>query len=494
MDNPTFTPDLNGDDSLTACAGQLVALFQRLELDSAGLAEQLGPEAAQALYRGEPAAVRWKLANDFDADVALFIRAFFLHDVVPREDFLRVIGDDLGQALADAHLTAPATTSAGSPGVRVMLDIRPHVIAGVDRWVFSDVDASLVAHTPGRDHVLGVGAASLSLLRSTPKSPVASVLDLGTGSGVQLLGQLPVAESITGTDIHPRALALARATLAGAKAGDGSCTVRLKEGSWFDPVAGESFDRIVANPPFVVGPPEISHVYRDSGLELDGATRKVASEAPNFLKPGGTAHLLGAWIHTPDTDWRQRVAAWLPSKGVAAWVIQRDVTDPAHYVATWLKDESLDPRSPEGQDKTWKWLDYFAENDVRGIGVGYIAIQRIGDDDPSDVLAEEMEQPYADDLGPEVEEYFARAEWLRDANRDKVATSNYCIRPGVALEKVSLPDEETRQGFAPPGMADYPHRRATLVARHRQARSQHPGRPQPKRAESRRNCAALRFC
>ena len=193
-------------------------------------------------------------------------------------------------------------------------------------------------HVPGPDHVLGVGAASLSLLQSTPVSPVSSVLDLGTGSGVQLLGQIECAEKITATDVHERALDLATATIAAAGEGD---KVELLPGSWFEPVAGRRFDRLVANPPFVVGLPEVGHVYRDSGLNLDGASELVVSQATDHLTPGGTAHLLAAWVHTSGETWQQRVASWLPDKGIAAWVIQRDVADPALYVSTWKMNPSI---------------------------------------------------------------------------------------------------------------------------------------------------------
>ena len=294
--------------------------------------------------------------------------------------------------LVDANV---AVTNA-SGVVRIALDIRSHVIDGTNRWVFSDVDASIVDHVPGSDHVLGLGAASLSLLRTTPTTPVHSVLDLGTGSGVQLLGQLNSAERIVATDVHERALALAQATLATTDA----THVDFRHGSWFEPVDDERFDRIVANPPFVVGLPEVGHVYRDSGLDLDGASELVVSEAAEHLNPGGMAHLLAAWVHTPDQSWQQRVASWLPRTGVSAWVLQRDVADPALYVSTWLKDESIDPRSPEGWERSRLWLEHFRDNDVTGIGFGFVALQRIDDSLPSEVTAEEIPQAFEDALGP----------------------------------------------------------------------------------------------
>lgn len=173
--------------------------------------------------------------------------------------------------------------------------------------IFSDADASMTQHVPGPEHVLGVGAASLSLLQATPTSPGGRVLDLGTGSGIQVLGQAGLASSITATDVHPRALDFAEATLI-----DSDIEAELLEGSWFEPVQGRDFDRIIANPPFVVGPPEIGHVYRDSGMDLDGASKLVVEQACAHLSPGGTAHLLGAWVHSADQSWQQRVAEWLP--------------------------------------------------------------------------------------------------------------------------------------------------------------------------------------
>ena len=85
------------------------------------------------------------------------------------------------------------------------------------------------------------------------------------------------------------------------------------------PVAGRRFDRIVANPPFVVGPPETGHSYRESGLKLDGASRTVVSGAPQHLADGGTAVLLASWVEREDSDWRAHVSSWVPAEGVDAW-------------------------------------------------------------------------------------------------------------------------------------------------------------------------------
>ncbi|RNE49301.1 DUF7059 domain-containing protein [Corynebacterium alimapuense] len=422
---------------LTSLAPDLIDLFAKVGFSADGIAMQLGPEATEAMHRGEPAAVRY--ATRDSSVLSGLIRAFILHDRLPTNELIELVGEALFASLIDAHVVEVDEHDS----CRVVLDIRPHVIVGTDRWVFSDPDAAMTAQAPNPDHVLGVGAASLSLLQSTPVTPVGSVLDLGTGSGVQALGQINCAEKITATDIHPPALDLAEATFAGANA-----QVELLKGPWFEPVAGKKFDRIVANPPFVVGLPEVGHIYRDSGLNLDGASELVVSQAPEHLASGGTAHLLAAWVHTAEQSWQQRVASWLPDRGVAAWIIERDVADPALYVGTWLRDESVDPRSSEAAERTEAWLSHFAEHGVTGIGFGFVAIRDIGDE-PSEILAEEMSQTFTDPLGPEVEEYFLRTAWLRERSAAQIADAQFLVRPGVAKEEVTLADTEAGVGFAP---------------------------------------------
>lgn len=412
------------------------------EFDTAGftadsIAAHLGPDAVEALFRGEPGAV---IEACDDSRLSGLIRFFLVRERMSAEALSEFLPARLVLALIDAAVISPSP----SGDLQIALDIRPHIIAGRDRFIFSDLDASMTDHVPGPDHVLGVGSASLSLLSATPLSPVDSVLDLGTGSGVQALAQSGAAVRVVATDIHERALDLARATMAGA----GADNVELRHGSWFEPVGGERFDRVVANPPFVVGLPEVGHVYRDSGLDLDGATELVVSAVPDHLASSGTAHILGSWVQRSDQSWEQRVASWFPSTGVSAWVLQRDVVDPALYVSTWLKDESVDPRSPEGITRTRRWLAHFREQDVRAVGFGWIFVRDIGDA-PTEITTETLSQPFTDPLGPEVEEYFLRMEWLRGTSTSGVLDAHYALRPGVALEDVSLTDTETGMGFAP---------------------------------------------
>ena len=199
-----FGPDFDAT-ALAKLAEELSDVFTAAGFTTDGIAGHLGPEVTEALFRGEPAPVA--LAAHSESQLDLLIRFFLLHEHLPAT----LLGEAVGARLATQLLDANVALADAHGKAYIALDIRPHIIVGANRLVFSDVDASLVDHVPGPDHVLGVGAASLSLLQSTPVSPVGSVLDLGTGSGVQLLGQLDCAEKITATDVHERALELAEA-------------------------------------------------------------------------------------------------------------------------------------------------------------------------------------------------------------------------------------------------------------------------------------------
>ncbi|MEZ2189006.1 methyltransferase [Corynebacterium sp. CCM 9204] len=448
-------------ESLSAVVPHLVRVFGEHGFTESGIADHLGPAALSALYRGETAAVQRASECAGDPGRSELIRFFLLRSPTGLRELSALLGTRVVGLLDAAGVLE---SDSDSETVRIAVDVRPRFIGAEDQWVFSDLDPSLSAGTPKPNHVPGLGAASLSLLQATPTTPVRSVLDLGTGCGVQILGQLRCADHVMGTDINNRALDFAEATLAGtgvpvtregrrasrveSRTGDGVAEVELRRGSWYEPVEGQRFDRIIANPPFVISPSS-SHVYRDSGLDLDSASELVVSHAVEHLNLGGTAHVLASWIHTTDTDWRHRVAGWIPDTGVSAWILQRDIADPELYVGTWLRDGSVDPGGTEGGHRTVEWLDHFAENDVTGIGFGFIALQHIGDDCPSEVAAEDFGAYETTGLGEEVMEYFSRTAWLRGKSSDDVADTQFLIRTGVAVEDVRVADEDSGQGFAP---------------------------------------------
>ncbi|MEV0292693.1 methyltransferase [Nocardia sp. NPDC050710] len=415
---------------LTALCPDLRTALTRVGYDADSLLEALGADVHAALGRQEPVPVR--RAARAAGELGTLIRLLLLGDALPERE--------VGAALAPVdveHAVAAGLLERDGDRLRAALDLRPLDAGAGNRWILSDLDDSMRRRTLTEDHVLGVGHASLSLLRATPTRPVESVLDLGTGCGVQAVHAASYARSVTATDVNPRALWLAEATAA-----LNGLDIDLLEGSWFEPVAGRRFDQVVANPPFVVGPARIEHTYRDSGLAMDGASELVISQVPDLLQPGGTAAMLAAWVHVDGEDWRQRVSSWLPAHGIDAWVVQRDVADPALYVGTWLRDAGLDPRDPASQARAERWLDAFTAADVEGIGFGFVYLRAI--DGPTEVLAEDLTHGFDDPLGDEASQYFERSAWLRAVANDVdlAWSARFTIDPATALERVYLPGDE----------------------------------------------------
>ncbi|NUS95346.1 MAG: SAM-dependent methyltransferase, partial [Nocardia sp.] len=168
----------------------------------------------------------------------------------------------------------------------------------------------------------------------------------------------------------------------------------------------------------------------------------VISGVPELLAPGGTGAVLAAWVHSEEQDWRQRVSGWLPAHGIDAWVVQRDIADPALYVGTWLRDAGLDPRGLEAQQRADEWLTALEQAGVTGIGFGFVYLRSV--DAPTELLAEDLAHGFDDPLGAEAVAYFERSAWLRDIAADPARAwrSRYRVDPVTALERVSLPGPE----------------------------------------------------
>jgi methylase of polypeptide subunit release factors len=389
----------------------------------------LGPSAHAALGRGEvePAA---RAARD-GGELGVLVRMLLLGSVEPDAAVAAALAP-----LAPADAAAAGLLRPAGGGWAAALDLRPHGDDDGDWWVLSDLDPPRWdRRSQEREHVTGVGAASLTLAAATDRRPVGSLLDLGTGCGVQALHATRHASSVTATDVAPRALALAAATFA-----LNALDVELLEGPWLEPVAGRRFDRIVSNPPFVPGPARVDYVYRDSGRAGDEALAALVADLPAHLAPGGVAQLLGSWLHVRGQDWPDRVRSWLPD-GVDAWIVQREVADPALHVGTWQRDAGLDPASPAAREQAGAWLDWMEGAGVETVGFGYLVLRRTGG--TPTVVVEDLLGDVPDPLGPEVGGWLDRVDWLRaHAADDALLGARLAVADGVVLETWSEPGDE----------------------------------------------------
>lgn len=375
------------------------ALLTRLrsDLSSSGFTverlsspEAWGPTAGAALFRGERVAARRALRRSVEthesirgaATLAMLFILGYPQSRAEVEAALPTLGVDGAVALGLVEaVEAPAASS-----VRARVDLRPYsfVDAGgeVSWWIASDLGELALGGALREDHVLGVGGASATLAGLMIPRQVDRALDLGTGCGIQALHVARHARRVVATDISQRALDFA-AFNAALNLVDG---IEFRLGSLFEPVAGETFDHIVSNPPFVITPrvegvPE--YEYRDGGMEGDDLVAAVVAQVGEHLTPGGVAQLLGNWEQggagsAPAKKGAYSVADWAARGGVPldVWVVEREVQDPAAYAETWIRDGGTRPGTDDFERLSEAWLGDFEARRIDEIGFGYVTLRR----------------------------------------------------------------------------------------------------------------------
>ncbi|MFI9269618.1 methyltransferase [Kitasatospora sp. NPDC052896] len=408
-----------------------------------GCLDLLGPTGYAALARGE--SVPALRATRGGTPLETLVRLFLLQRPVPYAAAAAAL--PVEEALVDGWLTADG------PEVRASVDVRPYAneVAGLesaDAWVVSDLGCAVggasgiggggsPAGVARRELVLGVGGASTTLANLAVRRPVRAALDLGTGSGVQALHAARHAQHVTATDLNPRALAFARLTLALS----GFDNTETAEGSLFEPVGERRFDLIVSNPPFVISPGS-RFVYRDGGMAGDELCRSLVRGAAAHLEPGGYCQLLANWQHVRGEDWHDRLAGWVAGTGLDAWAVQREVQDVAQYAELWLRDGGDHLAGPEDYRSRYdEWLDAFEAAKVEGIGFGWITLRASGADQPT-VRIEEWPHPVEQPLGPHIEQWFARQDFLRSHDDAALLGARYLLADEVVQEQVGAPGAE----------------------------------------------------
>lgn len=411
--------------------------------------ELLGPLAAAALHREEPLPALRATAGRETERIATLVRLFVLGSQAPR----RAVDAAFPRLGADGARALGMIETAGAQGddaVRAAVDLRPYEAddsaGSVDWWLASDLGELATGRALRTDHVLGVGGASTTLAQVTVRDPRDRVLDLGTGCGIQALHASRHARQVVGTDISARALAFARfnASLAGL----GEERLELRAGSMLEPVAGEQFDLVVSNPPFVITPraagvPE--YEYRDGGRAGDAIVRELITGVGRVLAPGGVAQLLGNWEVRTGERWDERVGEWLDTAGLDGWVIQRELQDPAEYAETWIRDGGSTPdRDRAAWDTQYlAWLDDFASRDVAAVGFGIVTLRRPIAGPPTLRRLEEQTGALRQPLGAHLAASLAAHDWLEVT--DDV---------GLAAAHLTVSGDVTEERYFRPGSAD----------------------------------------
>lgn len=310
-----------------------------IALDELGVIEELGRVLARIGYTGE--AIRSTLGDDAYQgrtwDVPVHVRRLQPGTPVQTAIKLLFLGLPVEREEVDAAF-APLTAE----DLRRLGVLQPGdspLVASVR--VVPHADLLLAGNrypdeTPGgtpADYVATVTAPSAILATLTARDNVRTALDVGTGSGIQALWAARHCDRVVAVDINPRALNLAafNAFLNGVR------NIEFRQGSLFEPVAGERFDLIVSNAPYVVSP-DTRYAFRDGGLASDAFCERLVKESVDHLEEGGFAELLISWILV-DQEWSSRPKSWVDGSGCDCWLLLGAERDPLAYADTldrWL--------------------------------------------------------------------------------------------------------------------------------------------------------------
>lgn len=193
--------------------------------------------------------------------------------------------NELDDALLDNYFSMLESRAGGMP---------LQYLTGVQEFMSLPFEVGQGVLVPRQDTELLVETA-INLCGEREGLP--GILDIGTGSGciaVSLAYYLPGC-IVTAVDKMPDAIAIARRN---ALANGVADRIRFVKSNLFEEIAGEKFDFIVSNPPYI-RTDDIKDLQRevrcyepiealDGGIDGLYFYRHIIKEAPGFLKEGGT--------------------------------------------------------------------------------------------------------------------------------------------------------------------------------------------------------------
>ncbi|HUX67326.1 MAG TPA: class I SAM-dependent methyltransferase [Terriglobales bacterium] len=382
----------------------------------AGIARALGLDTLSRLGERRLAALLRRTGGG--SPLETLIRLFVLDQPVARTSAQRAVGAGALEAFSALGLLR-----GEGEAVRAVLQLRC--------WQGLVLAWDFARRGPGglrEDYVMGVSPSSLLLAAMTPRRRVEAVFDLGSGCGIQALLAAAHGTRVVGADCNPRAVAVAN-----FNARLNRCVqVEFRLGDMFAPVAGEPFDLIVSNPPFIITP-DTRHLFLTSGAEADEVCRTIIAAAPRHLREGGWCILTANWAVAAGEDWAARLRSWCEGSGCDALVLHESLRQTDEYAAGLIEVAEDDAAA---FDRAFaSWMDYYDRRGFVAIGQGVIALRRAsGRSHWFGVETAPLNLAMA--AGDDLERIFAQRTWLHglDGPADLLA-SRLRLAPGVRLEQ-----------------------------------------------------------
>lgn len=404
-------PRLDSRETATAVR----RIFDEAGYDAARIQDRLGT-SDRALAEGPDRPVYLRRLGDADP-LAVLLRLFLLDTAVEPERAERLLGRDARELLARVGLHT--TDDDGLLDGTVRIVPHEHLLIASDRFAEGHPD-----------HVAAVHGPSATLAHLTVRRPAARALDVGTGNGIQSLLAAAHSERVVATDLNGRALAFTafNAALNGIE------NIELRAGSFFEPVAGEQFELVVTNPPYVISP-ESRFLFRDSGLPKDAVSEQVVRELPDHLAAGGFASVMISWVQAPG-EATARAAAWVEGSGCDALIVHTGSDEPLSIAAQWNRDSRSDAEAYAAAID--RWLDYFATEKIEQIAFGCAVLRRrtATEARPNWVRATRMPTLRLEPAGAQLEQIFAAHDFLAGLGHEReLLDERLTVAENVVLEQ-----------------------------------------------------------
>lgn len=360
-------------------------LGQRLKAigyDWNGVAEVLGtPLMSFAEYPG----YLWRCQRD-GSPRARMIMLWLLGQRLPRAEIDAVLGTE-----GVTTLLARALLRQEGDQISSLVDLYPCE----DALVFTDHAFGVMRF---KKHVYELGSDSYATARMTPRKPVGQVLDLCTGSGIHAIMASRHADRATGVDVSDRALDFSRvsAALNGARE-----NTRYLQGNLYEAVPGETFDLIVANPPWIAAPTANMELYRWGGETGEVITRRVVEGLPTHLNVGGTLSMFVIYPVIRGRVYLDRFREWLPPTGWGVAIAEAPETSLESFIRL-----HLEAREDWGRyvRECGEWMDAYARHGIERMGLGMAYVRRLPKGRPGWGAVKKMGMPPCD-MAPYLERW-----------------------------------------------------------------------------------------
>ncbi|MCI0626141.1 MAG: methyltransferase [Acidobacteria bacterium] len=213
-----------------------------------------------------------------------------------------------------------------------------------------------------------ISPLSYRFLKRMGRSPAARALDLCSGSGVAALTLSQHCERVVASDVSVRAIHFARFN---CQLNDRS-NVAVLESDFYASLGGESFDRIVAHPPYV---PSLSNavVWRDGGATGEEPIRRIVEGLPQYLRSGGAFYAACGGFDTKENTFEQRVRSWLGSANGEFDVLFAVEFDKSPWQLAVNRSPNPAPDFPENRQLL---LERFSEIGALNFVAGALVIER----------------------------------------------------------------------------------------------------------------------